>query len=135
MEVDFKEAARAIRKVIDFACALPRRTNNHMNAECQIQQREIRRAESCQSTTSREQEPRLSPIPLPPPGVRAYRPPMLRKAPPHLEFKATCLGATLAAAPVPVSNLADASTQTNMEIPPINSKKSPEHSEKSTENS
>ena len=60
---------------------------------------------------------------------------MLCEAPPHLEFKATRLGAALAAAPVPVANLTDASTQTNMEIPPINSQKSPENSKKSTENS
>ena len=77
---------------------------------------------------------------------------MLHKAPPHLKFKATRLGTTPAAAPsipsvhevdsrcrgataVPVANLADASTQTNMEIPPINSQKSPENSKKSTENS
>ena len=60
---------------------------------------------------------------------------MLREAPPHLESKVTRSGAAPAAAPVPVANLADASTQTNMEIPPINSQKSPENSEKNTENS
>ena len=75
---------------------------------------------------------------------------MLRKVPPHLKFEATRSGATPAAAPstpsvhevdsccrgatpVPITNLMDASTQTNMEIPPINSQKSPENSEKSTE--
>ena len=77
---------------------------------------------------------------------------MLHEAPPHLKFKATRSGAALAAAPstpsvhevdsccrgataVPVVNFADASTQTNMEIPPINPQKSPENSEKSMEKS
>ena len=77
---------------------------------------------------------------------------MLHEAPPHLKFEATHSGTVPAAAPstpsvhevdsccrgataIPITNLVDASTQTNMEIPPINSQKSPENSEKSTENS
>ena len=41
----------------------------------------------------------LSPTPLPPPGVGAYRPLMLREAPPHLEFESPHSGAAPAAAP------------------------------------
>ena len=150
--MDLHEAAKAIDCVIEFARTLPRWTNNRMNAERRIRQRETRRAESRQSTMSQEQELRRSPVPLPPPGVGAYRPPMLREAPPHLKFEATRSGTALAAAPstpsvhevdsccrgataVPIVNLADASTQTNMEIPPINPQKYPENSEKSTEKS
>ena len=59
---------------------------------------------------------------------------MLHEAPPHLKFEATRSGTMLAATPIPITNLADASTQTNMEIPPGDSQKSPENSEKSTEN-
>ena len=132
--MDFREAAEAIRQVIAFAWSLPHVTNNRRNTECQIQQRETRQAESCQSTTSQEQESRLSPIPLPPPGVGTYRPLMLHEAPPHLEYKATRSGATLAAAPIPITNLVDTSTQTNMEIPPINSQKSPEKAQKIRKN-
>ena len=41
----------------------------------------------------------LSLTPPPPPGVSAYRPLMLREAPPHLEFESPCSGAAPAAAP------------------------------------
>ena len=157
--MDFHKATEAICQVIVFMQSLTHMTNNCRNVECRIQQCETRQAESHQSTMSQEQEPRQSelpqtqsPIPLPPPGVGAYCPPMLCEAPPHLKFKATHSDATPAAAlstpsahevdghcrgatPIPVTSLADASTQTDMEIPPINSQKSPENSEKSTENS
>ena len=115
-QIDFREAAEAIRQVITFVRSLPQHTNNCTNTERRIQQHKIQRANTgsratmspwaqssdalplfrvitdCRSRT-------LSPTPLPPPGVGAYRPPMLREAPPHLEFKSPCLGATLAAAP------------------------------------
>ena len=103
-------------QVIAFAQSLPRYTNNHANAERRIQQREIRRDDTGSRATtspwaqSSEVLPpsraitdrrswTLSPTPLPPPGVGAYHPPMLREAPPHLEFESPHSGAALAAAP------------------------------------
>ena len=79
-KMDFREAAEAIHQVIVFARSLPHVTNNCRNAECRIQQRKTRRAESSTSTTSSSHGhspiPQM-PKPLPPPGVGAYRPPML----------------------------------------------------------
>ena len=78
--IDFHEAAEVIRQVITFARSLPHVTNNRRNAEHRIRQRETRRTESGTSTTSssRGHSPiPQPPEPLPPPGVGAYRPPML----------------------------------------------------------
>ena len=114
--IDYHEAAEAMCQVIAFAQSLPHYTNNRANAECQIQQREIRRDDTGSRATtspwaqSSEVLPpsraitdcrlqTLSPTPLPPPGVGAYHPPMLHEAPPHLEFESPHSGAAPAAAP------------------------------------
>ena len=86
--MDFHEAMEAIRQVIVFARSLPHVMNNRRNAERRIRQRETRRARSGTSTTSSSCG--HSPIPqalkpLPPPGVGAYRPPMLQDPPLHLD--------------------------------------------------
>ena len=106
--MDFREAAEAICQVIMFARSLPHVMNNSWNTERQIQQHETQQAESCQLTTSWEQDPWLSEllrtqppvssatsshqtrdlslIPLPRSGANAYQPPMLCKQPPHLNL-------------------------------------------------
>ena len=115
-QINFHKAAEAMRQVIAFAQSLPRYTNNHANAEHQIWQHEIRRANTgSRATTSPwaqssevlppsraitdRRSQTLSPTPLPPPGVSAYHPPMLHKAPPHLKFESPHSGTTPAAVP------------------------------------
>ena len=106
--MDFCKATEAIHQVITFAWSLPHVMNNSQNVEHLIRQCETQQAKSCQSTTSWEQDPRLSkllqtqplvslatslcqtwdlsPIPLPRPGANVYRPPMLHEQPPHLNL-------------------------------------------------
>ena len=86
--MDFRKATEVIRQVITFAQSLPHVMNNHRNMERWIWQCETRRAKPGTSTTSLSHG--HSPIPqppkaLPPPGVSAYHPPMLRDPPLHLD--------------------------------------------------
>ena len=133
----------------------PHVMNNHRNAEHRIRQQETRRAESHQSTTSQEHEPQLPPIPLPPPGVSAYCPPMLRDPPPHLNSDVVPEDSTVftrsahgvdshckAAKPSRDVSCVDSSTQPavglDLDLSQENSKKSekiPEKSEKNSGNS
>ena len=86
-KMDSREAVEAIHQVIMFAWSLPHVMNNCRNVERQIQQCKTQRAESGTLTTlsSCGHSPILQPPkPLPPPGVGAYHPPMLRDPPPHL---------------------------------------------------
>ena len=67
--VDFHEAAEVIRQVIAFTQSLTHVTNNRRNTEHWIWQHKTQQAESCQSTTSCEQEPWLSELPQTQPSV------------------------------------------------------------------
>ena len=138
--------------MIVFAQLFLHVTSNQANAECCIWQQKSQQA-SLTSSSLWSQSPVPQPLKLlPPPGASAYRPPMLHKGPPHLKFEPLHSGSALAAAlstlpvpevdshcrvatPVHFASLTDASTQTNMEILPINSQKSPENSKKSTKKS
>ena len=81
--VNLREAAEAIEQVIAFAKMLPK-TDNGANAKRRIRQRQSWLAKPL-GTRSTSPAP-LPPVSLPPPGVGAYCPPMLREQPPHLDL-------------------------------------------------
>ena len=81
--VNLCKAAEAIEHVIAFMKMLPK-TDNSANVKHRIWQWQSWLAKPL-GTQSTSPAP-LPPVSLPPPGVGAYRPPMLHEQPPHLDL-------------------------------------------------
>ena len=77
--VNFQEAALAIKRVIMFVKTLPN-ADDRANARCQIRKQQMQQAESCGSSSTSQAHQALSH-----PGANVYRPPMLCQQPPHLD--------------------------------------------------
>ena len=80
MNIDFREAALAIERVIAFAKMLPNKDNG-TNVRCWIWKWQTQQAELCGSLMMSQ-----ALLPLPHPGTNMFRPPMLHKQPPHLNL-------------------------------------------------
>ena len=81
--VNFQEAALAIKRVIMFVKTLPN-ADDRANARCQIRKQQMQQAESCGSSSTSQAHQALSH-----PGANVYRPPMLCQQPPHLDVAVT----------------------------------------------